>query len=72
VNQSQRTRRSKKSLSSTASGRAASPACTAVPTALESRDWGVLQEIFLASREQFLRMLSFEIEKTLKARFKMP
>ena len=56
VNQSQRTRRSKKSLSSTASGRVVSPACTAVPTALESNDWGVLQEIFLASREQFLRM----------------
>jgi RNA polymerase sigma-70 factor, ECF subfamily len=56
VNQSQRPRRSKKSLNSTASGRLASPACTAVPTALESHDWGVLQEIFRASREQFLRM----------------
>jgi RNA polymerase sigma factor (sigma-70 family) len=56
VNQSQRTRRSKTSLRSTASGRVVSPACTAVPTALESHDWAVLQEMFLASREQFLRM----------------
>jgi hypothetical protein len=38
-------------LRSTASGRVASPPCTAVPTALESHDWGVLQEMFLASRE---------------------
>jgi RNA polymerase sigma-70 factor, ECF subfamily len=56
VNQSQRTRRSKTSLRSTASARVASPACTAVPTALENHEWGVLQEMFLASREQFLRM----------------
>ena len=56
VNQSQRTRRSKTSLSSTATGRVASPACTTVPTALESHGWGVLQEMFLASRRQFLRM----------------
>lgn len=56
VNQSQRTKRSKTRLRSTASGRVASPPCTAVPTALESHDWGVLQEMFLASRGQFLRM----------------
>jgi RNA polymerase sigma-70 factor, ECF subfamily len=56
VNQSQRTRRSKTSLRSTASGRVVSPACTATPTALESPDWGVLQEMFLASGEQFRRM----------------
>jgi hypothetical protein len=73
VNQSQRTRRSKKSLTSMASGRVACPACMAVPSALESNDWGVLQEIFLASRGQFLRMayVVCEIEKTLKTRFKM-
>lgn len=45
-----------KSLSSTATGRVATPACTTVPTALESHGWGVLQEMFLASRRQFLRM----------------